>query len=686
MKLKQKNRLIFGIRNKITICFIIPVIFMIIIGIISYEKAEAGLSQKYQDSTLQTIKMAREYMDTSCEFIESEAMRLAFDTGVNKYLLGNMEDASAEKVNAVNSIMDDMWSTKSSNSFIQNIHIVTKENVTMFSTGMSDSKKGILSEYTENVKTASGVIPKWIDEHSVLDDSLGLKKQEYILAYEVIPDGNMGCIVIDIKRKTIQDFLDGLDFGQGSLAGFVTASGNELISEHVTEGEKKSYSEGETVFADKEFYAAINEENLEGAERVRYKGVDSLFIYSRSESVGVTFCALVPMRVVTSQAQEIKVMTVTLVILAVVIAVIIGFMVTVGIQKDMKRISGSFGEVAKGNLTIQVYARGRDEFQGLAKSATDMIVNTKKLVNKVSNATEQLEVSSKDVEQVSSVITDYSQEITSAINEINDGIILQTEHAQRCVSLTDVLSDDIQEVSRVVEDVEQLVDETEKMIGMGMEIVENLGEKAKETTQITDKVSQSIASLKEESKIINSFVDTITSISEQTNLLSLNASIEAARAGEAGKGFAVVAEEIRKLADDSARAAGQIQTNVANIAIQTTNSVDSANQARNMVELQTKAVEEAVDIFSNMSEQMKQLVLGLKNIVENTGRADAERSDTVQAVKDISNIISETAQSAEVVRNIADKLLQNVEKLNDTAEVLGNNMEGLKTEIAVFKI
>lgn len=304
----------------------------------------------------------------------------------------------------------------------------------------------------------------------------------------------------------------------------------------------------------------------------------------------------------------------------------------------------------------------------------------------VSNATEQLEDSSKDVEQVSGVITDYSQEITRAINEINDGIGMQAEHAQKCVELTDVLSDDIQEVSRVVERVEKLVGETENMIGTGMEIARNLGDKARETTEITDKVSESIASLKKESEIINSFVDTITSISEQTNLLSLNASIEAARAGEAGKGFAVVAEEIRKLADDSAKAAGQIQTNVSNIEIQTANSVNNANQAKSMVESQTRAVEEAVKVFTNMSSQMEQLVLGLKNIVENTGRADAERSDTVRAVKDISNIIEETAESAEVVRNIADKLLQNVEKLNHTAEVLGNNMEGLKTEISVFRI
>ena len=227
------------------------------------------------------------------------------------------------------------------------------------------------------------------------------------------------------------------------------------------------------------------------------------------------------------------------------------------------------------------------------------------------------------------IINEYSKEITQAISDINEGISRQSEHAQECVIRTDVLSNEIQEVGRVVEEVEGLVDKTEKMINQGMGIVQMLGERTKETTQITSQVSTNIESLKKESEIINSFVQTITEISNQTNLLSLNASIEAARAGEAGRGFAVVAEEIRKLADDSAKAAGEIRNNVANISSQTIDSVNSATQAQSIAVLQAQAVEEVVKVFNDMQIQMHQLIRGLKGITESTEKADGERSDTV---------------------------------------------------------
>ena len=352
----------------------------------------------------------------------------------------------------------------------------------------------------------------------------------------------------------------------------------------------------------------------------------------------------------------------------------------------MKRISKKLDEVAKGDLTVSVKAHGRDEFQSLATSATNMIYNNKKLVQKLSGTVQQLENSTNDVNNASGDINSCSADITRAIDEISQGMSKQAEHAEECVIMTNALSEKMKGISDMVVEVETLIDKTEKMIDHGTEIVNALGERARETSDITSRVGSSIEVLKTESDIINGFVQTISDISRQTNLLSLNASIEAARAGAAGRGFAVVAEEIRKLADDSNKAAEEIRNNVANISAQTLSSVNSAKEAEAMVALQTEAVDEVVTVFKNMNDQMANLFSSLKKIAESTESADKERNETLDAVENISAIIEETASGSELVHGMAMQLLSSVEKLNETAKNLDEDMNGLKTEISVFKL
>ena len=689
-KKSGKSSKLLSIRNKIVVCFLVPIVFMVIIGVSAYQKSAEGLSEKFTDSTLQTMRMATENLNMSCDFIRSEGLKYAYDDDLRKYFLGMFEDNPVDKLNFLTSTKSNLLSVQTSNPFISHMHIIPKKGVNLLSTKLSSGVDGFLDEYKEDVASGEGrrSIPQWIDSHPVLDEKVTETEKDYIMAFEMMSQSNNACVVIDIKPSAITDFMEEIDIGDGSIIGFVTPGGRELVVENVEEGKESVLPEEGNVFSGQEYYTAVMDEAVAdaGTAEVDFQGEKYLFIYSHSADIGFTTCALVPMRVVTSQATEIRNMTIGLVILACVIVVIVGIFITAGIENNMRRISRKFGDVAKGDLTVTVSAKGHDEFQDLAGSATNMITNTKKLVNQVSNATGELEVSAQNVGQASELIHEYSQDITRAIGEINEGMEEQSRHAQECVEKTDILSNEIQEVSHVVERVEKLVGETEGMINKGMEIVQVLGDRAGETTQMTVKVSESIESLRKESEIINSFVATITEITEQTNLLSLNASIEAARAGEAGRGFAVVAEEIRKLADDSAKAAGEIRNNVANITAQTQNSVESASQAKAMVELQTKAVEEVIAVFREMQERMGQLIEGLKDIVVSTEKADGERSAAVAAVKNISDIIEETAGSAETVNDVANKLLNHVEKLSTTASVLDENMEGLKNEISVFKI
>lgn len=686
---KKSKLQIFSIRNKIIVCFLVPIAFMAAVGVYAYQMASSGMSDKFKASTLQTMEMATEYVDMATSFIESEAFKYAHDAEMGRYYLGLYESDKQARNTLLQSTNSDMLTAQASNKFISNIHIVTNPGVQMLSTktGIKNRTEGFLDIYKDDIMQDSedgSTSPRWIDRHKLLDESAALDEEEYILAYQMFSPAGNAAIVIDLKPSAIREFLSGLDLGEGSMVAFVTESGREILCENQKENEESILAGGEISMAQ---LAAqhTGSGQQSGSADVVVSDRDYLFIFSRSQINGVTVCALVPSDIVTGQAEEIRAMTVRMVILAGVIAGIIGISVTLGIQVNLKRISGKLGEVAKGDLTVQVRVKGRDEFRQLASSVADMISKNKKLVGKAGKSAEHLESSANDVKEVSGVIRDYTAHITEAMNEITAGMERQSRHAQKCVIKTDLLSDEMKGVNEVAQKVGGLVAETDEMIGRGMEIIRVLGERAKETNLITAEVGKSVEDLKKEIEQINDFVETITDITSQTNLLSLNASIEAARAGEAGRGFSVVAEEIRKLADSSAQAAGEISHNVESIIMQTRSSAERAREAESMVALQTEAVEEVICVFREMNQRMTRLVEGLHEIVSNTEKADGDRAEALAAVRNISEIIEDTARSTEVVSNAADKLLRKVENLNQTAEALGQNMDELKSEISVFK-
>lgn len=687
---KTKKLRLSSLQNKIVVCFTVPIVFMILVGVIAYRKASDGMSQQFLDSTEQTMNMTVSYMDMINSYVAGEAVKYAFDTELNRYFTGayEFEDQAVQRRDLLDNQKTNVQSTQFGNDFIGNVHIIPSKDLFLISSFDSVMTYGFYEEYQEEIKEQSGdgKGSVWVDWHHVLDEKMKLSEMRYIMAYQIQSRNKSAMIVIDIKQDSVKELLQDLILGEGSIAAFVTPGGREIVTEYLEDGEESAFEAGETVLYNEVFFQeCIQSGESIGHMEVDFRGREYLFVYGIVQDSGAAICMLVPSEMVTGQADQIGWITFAMVVIAILVAGFIGVTITISIHGNMEKISIGLEQVAEGDLTGSVKVSGRDEFGDLAQSANHMIQKNKKLVTKVHGATDQLGVSADEVKQASEIISDYSLDITQAITEINAGMNRQSLHAQECMEKTGMLSDDMQEVSLVVEKVEMLVQETDTMIHKGMEIIEMLGQRAQETTDITNQVGTSIEQLSQETENISQFAEIIAGISEQTNLLSLNASIEAARAGEAGRGFAVVAEEIRKLADDSAKAAGEISNNVQHINTRTMDSVQSAKQAEEMVALQGGAVQEVVQVFASMRDRMQALVTGLQEIVASTEQADRERAATLSAVQNISQIIAETAENAEIVSQTSGKLMESVDNLNRTADVLGDNMNELKMEIAQFK-
>lgn len=668
---KKRGR--FGIRGQIVACFIVPIVFVILVGLFSYQKAETGMEEKYTESTVQTLNTIVEYIDYGCELIESEAFKYAYDKQLSQYCMGLYEKDTAKKAEAFNSVKDSLRTSAVVNPMINGIYVVTGSEVDMLTSGNESQRKGFWEEWKEVETVNSG----WYDGHPYADEQLGISSGDYILNYNCLTEGGKACVTIDIKQEEIREILKKLKLGEESIAAFVTKSGREVFTD----------TEADIRFFEQDFYQeALQSEELSGSGFVRVAGEAYLFLYSKSGKTGSVVCALVPEKTVVSQAYAIRNLTLILVIAASVLALILGFGISGRIQRNMKHVVKEVEEVSRGNLTVAVKVKGRDEFAVLADSMNGMVKGTKKLVGKVKHASLQLERSTQQVSGTSGEIGHYSRSITQALEEIREGMEAQAVSASECLEKSGNLSEDIRMVSDEVGKVEAQIDRTEQMIEQGMTVMDELSTKSETADKKTREVEKSIYVLKEQTGKIENFVNMINEISGQTNLLSLNASIEAARAGEAGRGFSVVAEEIRKLAEESAAAANEIGRSVKLIQEQMEASVESTKEAGEIVREQTGCVREMLSVFVQMKSDMEQMFRALGTIVVKVENADANRAETLTSISTISSVIEETTAAVATVADIAEKLMLHVKQLDDLAEVLDENMCELTGEVRNFRV
>ena len=265
-------------------------------------------------------------------------------------------------------------------------------------------------------------------------------------------------------------------------------------------------------------------------------------------------------------------------------------------------------------------------------------------ITKQTNIGNNLVTLAKQVSLSSDKLSSSFEEVNAAIDEIGSTIQKISEDANNT-----------SEQTRIVLDQSKNAGDAAKR---GKDAADQVNTKMQEIQRTTEVGVEGISSLGEKSKEIGNIVDTINQISEQTNLLALNAAIEAARAGEAGRGFAVVADEVRKLAEESSQATKQISKLILGIQNEIESSVASMNESAKQVEAGSEGVTEAMKSFDELPpiiETVNDAALKVSTVIQGNAAGSQQAS---AAMQEISSSVQEVTGNSQDLSEIAERLVQ----------------------------
>lgn len=495
---------------------------------------------------------------------------------------------------------------------------------------------------------------------------------------------NYGTVGMHIDFSEITDFVQGIGLLNTGFVVLADEDGNILVNndnnKYVTDS-VSGLNCWSTVkgLTDADYDKAFSfDENING-EKVHV-------VTSKDAVTGWTLVGFISSKETSATTNKMISNTVIFSIIAFVIGIGIALAVTASMTKEIKKVSGHMKDVAGGDLTDRIDVKKKNEFGDLENNFNNMVENMAVLIKGVEEKSGVIVDASAKIAGVSKSTTETVGQVSEAIQSVAVGASGQADSTQTATQEVENLADRLKETKAYVTDISDMSVETQKLSNKGLTIVDELitkGQRSIDNSKISKAVvSEMVSSIEK----INFISDAITEITEQTNLLSLNASIEAARAGESGKGFAVVADEIRKLAEQSQQSTDEIKQIVNEITIKSQQVEQTMDESVGIIEEQNVSIKDAKELFNTISDSVNGLKEGLDNITQLNEAMDTNRNNVVSKMEDVAAVATETAAASEEVTASAVDVEQTMHDLNEFTVELDNIAEALKEAIDKFKL
>ena len=645
----KKIRMFSGIRFKITISFIVPVVLMIGMGVFSYERSAKALTENYESASKSTIDTTADYMNLVLETIRTMSYDIAVSTTAREYYGGAYSSDPYKESTIYNTLKNELDSRKIGNAYLRTI-VFTANYGKDVTTALSSSMKGIYNDFRELdiAKRVDKEDVVWVGYHPEVDEymetskyAFGVIRKAYNTSYRQV-----GYLLVDVDYDKIAENISSVNMGENAVLALITPDGREISYRRLADNDEEAANNtlDTSYIVGTDLYDMIlASEESDGSEYIEYENERYLMLYHRLEVDGFMIVSLVPEAYIIADANETAVYTAVTVAATALIVIIIGFVLSTSIGTTIRKIMNGLEKASTGDLTVDIHTRRKDEFMILCDSTNQMIGNIRALLDKADTVSKAVGKSSESVGGNSGILLEETKSITSSIAEIEQGIVTQAQDAENCLTRMDDLSKKIGVVSDNAGKIANVADTTKQIVSNGLETIQELKDKAKATTKVTAEVISNIQDLEEASQSIAKIIGAINDIADETSLLSLNASIEAARAGDAGRGFAVVADSIRKLAEQSLNSVNEIKGIVGKIQKQTVDTVEVAKQAEVIVNSQEDALKNTIDVFKDIDKHVSGLADNLSEISSGIDDMDIAKRDTLSAIESISAVSEETA-------------------------------------------
>lgn len=429
------------------------------------------------------------------------------------------------------------------------------------------------------------------------------------------------------------------------------------------------------------------EENYYGEAEVvgnSYQTAYSPIKNDQGEVVGIWYVGASDSMVASSIADFTKIFVVVLVIV-VILAVVVVLFFTRGIKKRLGRISQAMQNAGKGDFSDVVVDSSNDEIGQLTMNLSEMRENLSDVMKTIAETSDQVAASSEELTASAEESSKSAELIAAATQTAANGTELTMQHVEEVVTSVAHMQARVKEAQTNGQSILSLSGAASRNSQDGTEAVHAVVKQMSEINNSVNEIGLFVNGLDKKSKEIGTIVNLIRDISNQTNLLALNAAIEAARAGEQGKGFAVVADEVRKLAEQSANSSEMIASLISDIQTETGKAVTAMQHGADNVEEGIRKTENVNDSFQSIKQAIDQVTNNVQEVSQTIEGVSSGSKRIVDVMDKVKKTARENAESNETNAAASQQQSAAMEEISASSEALSGMAMDLQAALAKFK-